>query len=301
MAVKRFIQPKTYEELGAALSCMDPDSKVIAGGTDLVIKVKNNDPEIPVLVSLCKTPELKGIWVSDDEEGQTLHIGAMNTHAEIAESELVRKHAAALAESCGSVGSQQIRNRGTAGGNLGNASVAGDVLPVLYLLHADLLITGPDCSERIISAEELAERPGKTTLSYNEIVKEMLIPVRPERHSLFVKMGAREEVTIAEISLCLSWECEEGKIANVEGILGAVDSKPVWLTEADSLLGKGSISNEDLDELSDSLAERIRVVRMNRKRPPRLRIREGEREYKERAVKGVVYDAAEKLMRQNNT
>lgn len=296
MSVGSFIQPETYKDLGAALAGMDADSKVVAGGTDLMIKIKSGDPEIPVLVSLSKVPELKGIRITDDKDGRVLHIGAMCTHAEVADSDLVREHATAMVQACRDVGSQQIRNRGTVGGSLGNASVAGDVLPVLYLLHADLVIAGEGCSERTISAEDLTEGPGRTSLSYNEVIKEILVPINDERQSLFVKMGAREVVTIAEISLCLSWECEKGKIKNVEGILGAVDTRPIRIDEADELLGQGDIAEDNIDKLAESLSDRIRVIRENRKRPPRLRIREGEKEYKERAVKGVVYDAVESML-----
>jgi len=296
MTIKRFMQPRSLSELTAALAEMTPDSKVIAGGTDLMIEIKDRDPVIPVLVSLCKVPELKGICVTETAAGQELHIGAMECHADIAASETVRKYASALAESCDHVGSRQVRNRGTIGGSLGNASVAGDMLPVLYLFHASLAVTGPDGKGRMIPVEELPAGIGRTSLGYNEIIKEIVIPVHPERNSCFVKLGGREEVTIAEISLSLSWEMRDGKIAAVEGVMGAVDRVPAELTETDGILGQGTVGTEECERLFGCLSERIAVIRKNRKRPPKLRIREGEKEFKERAVRGVVYDAVGKML-----
>ena len=301
MSVEKYLQPKDLQALTGALSEMTPGSRVIAGGTDLMIEIKNDAPEIPVLVSLVKVPELKGIGLLDTGDGCFLRIGAMECHAEIAASDAVRQNANALALACDHVGSRQVRNRGTIGGSLGNASVAGDMLPVLYLLDASLVLLSGDGTERTVPADCFLTGLGQTCLGGQEIVKEILIPVRPERSSCFVKLGGRAEVTIAEISLCLSWEMNNGQIASVQGVLGAVDRFPVRLPEAEEILGGGAIGAEACEKLTASLSDRIRTVRLNRKRPPRLRIREGEKEFKERAVRGVVYDAVELMCRTAGT
>lgn len=294
MRVQNYDQPASLSELAVCLGRMDEKSTLLAGGTDFIIKMKNRPREITYLVSLCKVPELFGIGIEKGPDGiDMLRVGAMETHDNVAHDENVQRWARALSISCNHVGSQQVRNKGTIGGSLGNASVAGDVIPVLYLLHATIEIFGADGTSRFIAADELIAGVGRTTLSLQEVIRAVWIPLHPERDSCFVKLGGRKEVTIADISVCLSWERSGGHFHAVEGVLGAVDVRPVRLTEVPEIFEGSDAGTEECSRLADSLAERIRVIRKNRKRPPKLRIREGEPEYKERAVRGVVYDAVE--------
>ncbi len=301
MLVKEYRQPTTLSELADALVQMTEESRLLAGGTDLIIDIKNHPREIPLLVSLCKVPELYGTGVENCEAGDDgsepekrfLRIGTMETHAAIAADPMVRKYARALAEACDHVGSRQVRNRGTIGGSLGNASVAGDMLPVLYLLHARLQIFGMDGNLRRIPATELIAGVGKTTLTPQEMIFAVEIPMEENRDSCFVKLGGRQEVTIAEISLGLSWARDKEVFEAVEGVLGAVDVRPIPVPEAGEILNGTLGTPAECDRLAEALSARITAIRMKRKRPPKLRIREGEREYKERAIRGVVYDAVD--------
>ena len=279
-------QPKTLQELQVALEKASPDTVVLGGGTDLLISIRNQKPYIDRYISIGKVEDFIGIR----REGDWLRIGAMTVHQDIADEPLVKEYFSALSMACDHVGSQQIRNKGTIGGSLANASPAGDLMPCVFLFHGEVEIFNKTGVSRRIPVEDFLREKGKTILETGEVLRAVWLPIQEKRRSCFVKLGARTDVTIAQISLCLSWkEQGEGK-RQVEAYLGAVDVRPMKIEEAKELLGE-ELTDEKKDAFSALLEERIRKIRENRKRPPKLRITEAERLYKERAVKGVVYDA----------
>lgn len=294
MRVQNYFQPQSLKELVDCLGWIDEKSLILAGGTDLIIQQKNHPSEITNLLSLCRVPELYGIGIQAGPSGENmLRIGAMETHDAIAHQPDVQRCASALSQACDHVGSQQIRNKGTIGGSLGNASVAGDMIPVLYLYHAQIETICAGGGSRFLAADDLIAGVGRTNLDMQELIRAVWLPLYPERQSCFVKLGGRKEVTIADLSLSLLWEREDGHYHNVQGVLGAVDVRPVRIPETMDIFEGSDAGPMECERLADSLEELIRKIRQNRKRPPKLRIREGEPEYKERAIRGVVYDAAE--------
>ena len=279
-------QPKTEAELTAALSEMTEKSRILAGGTDILIEIRSKRPEIDLVVSLWGMNE----WKEIREEDGWLRIGALATHDQIDKDERVRTYARALAMACHSVGSQQVRNKGTIGGSIGNNSPAGDMMPNIFLLHGEIELLDSEGNCKRIPAEEYLDASGRAAIQMGEAIKAVWIPICPERDSCFVKLGSRREVTIAQIDLCLAWTCAEGEHKDLEMVMGAVDRRPLWIEEAADLLRPAVITDEAKDQLAAGLAARITAIRQNRKRPPKLKITEAERLYKERAVKGVLYD-----------
>lgn len=283
-----YSQPTDMDGLAEALGQATEKTVLLGGGTDLLIMIQKKHPPIDRYISLGKIPDLGKI----EEQDGFLKIGAMATHHQIAGNPLVEKYFPALSMACSHVGSQQIRNKGTIGGSLANASPAGDMMPCVFLFKGEIEIYNKNQEYRRISGEEFLIGNQRTALSLGEAVSALWLPIREERKSCFVKLGARTDVTIAQISLALSWEKKENAIEAVRAYLGAVDVRPLYLPEAEELLS-GEISREKKDALAESLRARIQGIRERRKRQPKLRITEAERLYKERAVKGIVYDAAE--------
>ena len=283
-----YSQPTDMKGLAEALEKATDKTVLLGGGTDLLIMTRKKHPSIDRYISLGKMPELEKI---EEQEG-FLKIGAMATHRQIAGNPLVKKYFPALSMACSHVGSQQIRNKGTIGGSLANASPAGDMMPCVFLFEGEIEIYNKNQEYRRISGEEFLVGNQRTALSLGEAVSAVCLPIEEVRRSCFVKLGARTDVTIAQISLALSWEKKEKAIESVRAYLGAVDVRPLYLPEAEELLS-GEISREKKDALAESLRDRIQGIRERRKRQPKLRITEAERLYKERAVKGIVYDAAE--------
>ncbi|MGI6095304.1 MAG: FAD binding domain-containing protein [Lachnospiraceae bacterium] len=280
-----FLHPHTMQELAEALGQMTEKSRIIAGGTDLMIVLRNKRPEVDMYVNIWGMEEIEGIR---EEEGW-VRIGAATTHDTISKNPIIKEKFKALSMACGRVGSQQIRNKGTIGGSLVNASPAGDMIPCVCLFGGELEILKADGSTYRILAADFTLGVSKTALRPQEALTAIWLPIRENRHSAFVKLGSRKEVTIAQVNMAVSWEKDE-YFHNIEGYLGAVDTKPVYLEELDRILANKKIEQKQREELVQSLRDRITAIREKRKRPPKLKITEAEQLYKERAVRSVVYD-----------
>lgn len=275
-----YIQPSCMEELRRALSVLPERTAVLAGGTDLMPRLRAKRPELDAMLSLWAIPELRFI---EEREGW-VRIGAMVTHAQTAENEAVGRYFHALQMACSHVGSQQIRNKGTLGGSLANASPAGDIMPCLFLYGGQVEILGPGGGRRL-PAEEYLGVDGRTALGTNEILTALWLPIVPELHSCFVKLGSRTEVTIAQISICAAWHEQPEGPEILSAWVGAIDRRPVpfpvpeYLARADTA-----------KQAADALAGEIRRISQSRSRPSKLKITEAEQRYKERAAAGVIYD-----------
>lgn len=132
--------PKTMAELPASLAALTPESKIVGGGTDFVIRLHSGAVQPDALCYLGHIPELKKI----EKQGDTISVGAYCTMTQMEHDPIVREYLPALMDAAADVGSLQIRNNGTIGGNLGNASPAGDLHPVMYLYDAKVEIASPN-------------------------------------------------------------------------------------------------------------------------------------------------------------
>jgi len=282
-----YIQPKNMQELQEGLNSLTEQSVILAGGTDLMPHIRSHKPHIDTYLSLCKLKEIQGIF----EQDGWIRIGAMVTHDEAAEDDKIKRYFQALASACSHVGSQQIRNKGTIGGNIMNANPAGDVIPCLMLFNGEIEIFSAEGIHKRISINTFLNEAGKPILDRHEVLMAIWIPIDCDKKSCFVKLGSRAEVTIAQISLCLSWKKTDDKYDSIEAYMGAVDVKPLKIDEVQDILGNNPFITESMDALSEVLSEKIRAIRLNRKHESKLKIMECEKLYKERAVKGVVYDA----------
>ena len=278
-----YIQPHSLDELNSLLPSLPSKTAVLAGGTDLMPKIRGRRREYDAVLSIIKIPELKTI----EECGGWLKIGSTVTHAHAACDAAVRKHFNALRMACAHVGSQQIRNKGTIGGSIMNASPAGDMAPCVFLFGGEVEIMTAAGIRRLgigdfVGADGRIAIPG--------ILLAIYLPIDKELHSSFIKLGTRREVTIAQISLCASWKGRGENRLVMAAYAGAIDQRPYRLPEPQLLA-----SYESADTAAERLACKIREIRENRKRPPKLKITDAERQYKERAVKGVVYDLIESM------
>ncbi|NOZ01166.1 MAG: hypothetical protein GXP54_04675, partial [Deltaproteobacteria bacterium] len=170
---------------------------LLAGGTDLMVRMKDGALRPEGLLDLTGLRELRSIEIN----GGDLVIGALATHSEIERSDLVVRHAAALARAVSLIGSPQIRNRGTLGGNLANASPAADTVPPLFVLDAQVCLAGPG-GERRVPVTEFAKGPGSTVRGQDEIITAVRVPVHPGGfQSSFVRLGARKALAVAKLSV----------------------------------------------------------------------------------------------------
>ena len=226
------IEPETLFEAVQLLQEDNAHTKVIAGGTDLLVRIKRGMSKPTCVVSIAK---IKGLDTLEHLPGQGLKIGAMVTHAEVAENPLVLDKCRALALACKSVGSPQIRNIGTVVGNLANASPAADSAPALLALGAELVVWGVNGS-RTIALDDFFCGPGQTVLAQHEIIECIVIPTDHNVSSTFIKLGRRKalEIAICNVSVAASWDGERWK--NVRVALGAVSPTPVLASNASKIL-----------------------------------------------------------------
>lgn len=274
--------PATMEELQGALKSLPQNCKILGGGTDLIIKMNPGLSKPDALCYLGYIKELKQITM---EEGR-LCIGAYATMTELQNHPVVRVCYPALMDAASDVGSLQIRNNGTIGGNIGNASPAGDLIPVMYLYHAMIEIMGPE-GKREVPVEKVIAGPGKTTLAGNEAITRIFLP-KPSFISSFVKLGFRKKVTIARIGLALGIEMDGDHVKQAEVIAGAISLTPVHVVKAEEYL-KGKVLNETtVMDTAKYLADLIMEITP----------KEFDRDYKVFASRGIVMDAFRKLRRE---
>jgi len=264
--------------------CFDGKIAFIAGGTDMMNTIRETGIDADLMIDLFQVDELKYIR----EEAGMIHIGAGTTFSEIAASRLIRAKAPCLAQAASQIGSVQIRNRATIGGNIAGASPAADSLPALVLLNATLVAVGPQ-GERQISVEESAVDVWKSGLSPNELITEIFFPP-PGKDCVsgFQKVGSRGHVTIARLNMAMQVRVnareriiEEGKI-----VLGTLGKKPFCPANASSFLSGKKVDMQLVNELAQLLSEDV-AEKIN-ERPSRP--------YKMAAVRGLTVDMMNKLL-----
>jgi CO/xanthine dehydrogenase FAD-binding subunit len=183
--------PEVYDALAAR-----PDAELLAGGTDFMVEVNFGHRRPSSVVALNAVPELRG-WSQDGDE---VVIASGCTYTEMEQPEFAAL-VPALAQAARTVGSPQIRNAGTIGGNLGTGSPAGDTLPVLAALDARVHI-GSATGTRAASLDELIVGPKRTTLQHGEVITEVRVPV-VDGPQEYLKIGTRNAMVIAVADLAL--------------------------------------------------------------------------------------------------
>ncbi|MEW9671954.1 xanthine dehydrogenase family protein subunit M [Ammoniphilus sp. 3BR4] len=210
------VTPKSISECLGYLQ--DPDRKVriIAGGTDAVVQMKEGKGRPETWVNIMGLKELRYIRLEKD----SIHIGPLTTHTDLVKSAIIRNQAHALADAAWEVGATQIRNRGTLGGNLATASPAGDTIPALYVLGAELELQSM-AGKRKVNIENFFHGPRKTELKPNEMITNIILqPQKNDEVSIFQKLGPRKAQAISIVNVAIklqmgkeSRECLGGRIA----------------------------------------------------------------------------------------
>jgi CO/xanthine dehydrogenase FAD-binding subunit len=216
--------PRTLDEALEALQRM-PDAQLLAGGTDFVVEVNFGHRRPPAVVGLRRVAELQG-WRREDGE---LVLGAGLTFTEI-ETELAEE-LPALAAAARTVGSPQMRNAGTLGGNLGTASPAGDSLPVLAALDATVVLAS-SAGNRTLPMAEFVTGVKRTALAQGEIIREVRVP-RLRGPQQFLKVGTRNAMVISIACAALILDLD-GR--SVRCGLGSVAPTPVRAAEAEAFI-----------------------------------------------------------------
>jgi CO/xanthine dehydrogenase FAD-binding subunit len=249
------------QSLDEALGLMESlgnRARVLAGGTDLVPRMRREGTAPEALVDIGGLDVLRSIEVG----GQRVDIGALVTHTELASSAELQKVAPVLASASGAVGGPPVRNRGTIGGNLANASPAADTAPPLLVLDATLKLAARNGTRQVPIGEFFAG-PGETMLQPDEVITRIIFDV-PGAHSAatFVKFGKRSEMAIALVSVAayIAVEDSRDEIVDARIALGSVAPVPFRAREAEDLLRGTTGEAAQLKEAASSAAGATRPI-----------------------------------------
>ncbi len=234
MQTTRFEAPQSIAD-AVALLAADPDARVLAGGTDLLVQTRTGRAHPSAFVDVKRIPDLMRIQV----DGNGLLLGGAVPAAEIYENETIRQLWPGLAEATDLIGSSQIQGRATLCGNLCNASPAADTVPALIAVGAEALVAGPD-GERAVAVEDFVTGPGQTVLQRGELVVAFRIPApAPRSADAYLRLIPRTEMDIAVVGAGVSVTLDAaGRCTAARVALCAVAPTPLLVgPAADALIG----------------------------------------------------------------
>lgn len=286
MKFNKYFRPTSVQEAIELLQ-NNEDSKIVAGGTDVVIRLRAHMLKVDTLVDISAIPELKEIKV----DGDNLVIGAGYDLMSLSKNPLVKDSKwEIIAECAGHVSSTQVRNRATLGGNNVNASPSADTTPALLISDAIVNIVGPN-GKRDIPIDEFLLGPGKTALEKNEIVVSFTIP-KPDDHceAAYHKHAIRGDTDIAIVGVGVRIGLNDDdtiKMARVA--LGAVAPRSIRAKEVEEFLIGKKVTDEVVEEAAKMASEGIHPITDQRATA------EYRKEMVYVAMKHMIKDAAAKI------
>jgi carbon-monoxide dehydrogenase medium subunit len=235
-----YISAGTVGEACSFLSSFKGEARVLAGGTDILVKMKQRRATPGKLVNIKKIPGLDHI---DFDEKEGLRIGALATVDSIARSTFVMRQFPALGQAAGVLGTPIVRNLATLGGNLCNASPAAECAPALLAMGAQAKLTSLR-GERTVPLDAFFKGPGRSALEDDEILTEIMVPGLPAGSSgIHLKHGSRRvDVAVVGVSVVMTLDAEECLDARI--FLSSVGPTPLRAEQAEKAL-KGAILNEE--------------------------------------------------------
>jgi CO/xanthine dehydrogenase FAD-binding subunit len=248
MQAFEFHSPASLAEFSRVLA--DTGGSVLAGGTDILPRLRRDRFHVTHLVDASRLAELRFIR----REGSQVCMGAMTTHSQLSGSALIRSVAPALAEAAESVGCVQTRSRATLGGNIANASPAGDSLPPLLVLDAVIIVDGA-YGTRLLRLADFLLGPGQTALRKGEYLHSVRFPVQAGGGQAFLKLGKRSgmAISVANVAALIVVDAN-GIIATARLALGSLAPVAKRSAYAEAVL-LGEKPSEDLFKRAAAAAQ----------------------------------------------
>jgi CO/xanthine dehydrogenase FAD-binding subunit len=256
--------PRDLASAYAVLAGAPADAPVrpIAGGTDLMVALTGELGEPPASVlDLWGIDGLRGIVI----DGDALSLGALTTYTDIRRSALCLEHVPALVEAAATIGAAQIQNRGTLGGNVANASPAGDTLPVLLAADAAFVL-GSERGEREVPASAFWTGYRRTALAPDELLLRVRIPLITDRAMTFRKVGTRRAQSISKVVMAVAWRssasatAEDALWQDVRVALGSVAATPIRARKTEAALEGRPPTPETADLAAETLAAELQPI-----------------------------------------
>ncbi|MDY7035279.1 MAG: xanthine dehydrogenase family protein subunit M [Thermodesulfobacteriota bacterium] len=273
---------RTIQEACSLLSIHQREARLLAGGTDLLIKMKHKKMMPGILIDIKRVPDLSYIH-HDEQEG--LRIGALTTIQSIKNSPLIKKRFSVLNQAASVLGTRHVRNIATLGGNLSNSSPAAECAPALLALDAMTRITGPQ-GERTIALKHFLKGPDRNALDGDVILTEILVPDIPDKtKGIYIKHSTRRiDVAIVGVAVIIILEgevCRDIRIA-----LGAVGPTPFRSIKAEDIIKGKKLSEKRLNNAARVASEESFPINDIR----------GQADYRKEMVETLVREGLEKAI-----
>jgi CO/xanthine dehydrogenase FAD-binding subunit len=247
--------PSTLAEAYALLAG-DDGWRPVAGGTDLLVQITGElGPPPKRVLDIWRLDELRGIAADDG----AMTLGALTTYTEIRNSVDCQRLLPALVQCAATIGAAQIQNRGTIGGNVTNASPAGDTLPILLAADAQLVL-GSASGERTVAASEFWTGYRQTARRPDELLLRVHFPLRAGRQVRFRKIGTRRAQAISKVVMALAWREDGGVWRDVRLALGSIAATPVRARQTESVLEGAAARQSTADHAAATLAGEIQPI-----------------------------------------
>lgn len=272
-----FTAPKSLDELKTALSKKTHNTYIVAGGTDLAVGMNKNKIYDFSLIDITKIKELKKIEYKDD----LIEIGSCVRMVDLEDNEIINKYVPSLSKAASCIGSTQIRNLATIGGNIANAAQCADTVAVLFAFDAEVEIINSIGEIRKELVYDVIQGIGQTTLKDDEVIIKVIVKGQEaNEYSSFSKIGARKTVTISKINACIKLALNDNKITYSRVYIGSIGVKAVR-----SLLIENALNNKVFNE---ELKEKI--LELGSKQVLDSIPKRKSKDYKKIAVKGILDD-----------
>jgi CO/xanthine dehydrogenase FAD-binding subunit len=250
--------PRTLDEAYGLLA--EATWRPIAGATDLMVQLTGELGEPPErLLDIWQLDEMRGIA----HDGDALSVGALTTYTELRRSPVIAEFLPALTDAAATIGAAQIQNRGTVGGNIANASPAGDTLPIWLATDAEIVL-GSSRGERRVAAAEFWPAYRRTARADDELVLRVRIPIVPDRQLRFRKVGTRRAQAISKVVMALAWraggDSPTSTWTDVRVALGSMAATPVRAAATEAVLEDATPDAATAQRAMDALAGELHPI-----------------------------------------
>ncbi|MGE0254055.1 MAG: xanthine dehydrogenase family protein subunit M [Alphaproteobacteria bacterium] len=253
----QYLAPKTLDEAVSAFAAAGSAARILAGGTDLLVQMKAGIVRPGVIVDIKKIPELTTI---EETAGGGFRVGAAVSGAVLAEHPHFGDVWPGVLEAINLIGSTQVQGRASAGGNLCNASPAGDSVPAMIAAGAIVTVQGPK-GRRELPVEAVPVGPGRTSLAPGEIVVAFALPPRPKGSGdAYLRMIPRTEMDIAVVGCAVSLTLDKGTCTAARVSLGAVAPTPLLVEAAAKALVGSKLDEAALDAAAAACSAACRPI-----------------------------------------
>jgi carbon-monoxide dehydrogenase medium subunit len=246
-----YVRPGNMQDAIAALQAND-EPYLLAGGTDLLIGMKTNAVKPKCLIDLKSIPDIDGI-----EYDNGFKLGALTTVRDVEISPLIRQKIPALSAAAATLGSIQIRNRATIGGNLCHGSPAADMAVILLAMNCEVEIATGN-GARTIGLDQFFTGPNQTVLKCNEVLSQIIIPKEIEQFKgIYLKHGPRKamDIGIVNIAILLDADVSSGFCNQIMIALGAVAPVPIRASRAEALLNGNQLNPAAIQKAAETAAD----------------------------------------------